>query len=207
MLGVFLLFSAGWPIVYYELTSSSFEKSELLSPVSLRVQGVSSSSDSLTLLTLTNANSWFVGDPGLSPVPSKVKYYNVSIPKMGIKDAVVEIGGNDLSKSLIHYSGTALPGREGNVVIFGHSSLPQFFNPKNYLTIFSKLPSLKRSDTVSVDYDGILYTYRVEEMLEVGPTDIQVLEQRLDNSFLTLVTCVPPGTYFKRLVVRARLVS
>jgi len=45
-------------------------------------------------------------------------------------------------------------------------------------------------------------------MLEVLPTDIQVLEQNLSDSFLTLVTCVPPGHPLKpkRLIVRARIV-
>jgi len=36
---------------------------------------------------------------------------------------------------------------------------------------------------------------------------ISVLEQKYDASYLTLVTCVPPGTYWKRLVVKAKLVQ
>lgn len=207
VLGLFLLASAGWPILQYEINSIGLSRPSLLSPVAPRVQGVSTSSDSLTPVTLTNANNWFVGDPALPAHSTKVKYYNISVLDINVRDAVVEIGGSDLSKGLIHYAGTALPGREGNTVIFGHSSLPQFFNPKNYLTIFTKLPQIEKGDRVQIDYDGIVYTYRVEEIFEVGPTDIQVLEQRYDNSFLTLVTCVPPGTYFKRLIVRARLIS
>jgi len=44
-------------------------------------------------------------------------------------------------------------------------------------------------------------------MVEVEPEDLSILEQRFDDSYLTLVTCVPPGTYLRRLVVRARLVK
>jgi len=45
----------------------------------------------------------------------------------------------------------------------------------------------------------------VEKMIEVSPRDLSILAQRYDDSYLTLITCVPPGTYFKRLIVRARL--
>ncbi len=45
-------------------------------------------------------------------------------------------------------------------------------------------------------------------MFEVLPTDIQVLDQDTTDSFLTLVTCVPPGDPRKpkRLIVRARVI-
>jgi len=200
--GLFLVLNASVPIVQYEIFSLSQFSGELLSPVS-KSQVLGSATETYNL---TRASNWFIGQPDLPIVSSKVKYYNISIPRLGIKDATVEIGGEDLSKSLIHYSGTSLPGQQGNAVIFGHSSLPQFFSPTNYLTIFTKLPSLKKGDDVFVEYDGIKYTFRVEQMFEVKPTDIQVLEQRYDDSYLTLVTCVPPGTYIKRLVVKARIV-
>ena len=91
-------------------------------------------------------------------------------------------------------------------MIFGHSTLPQLYNPKNYLTVFTFLPSLKKGDEIQVDYDEVKYKFKVEQMFEVKPEDIQILEQRQDNSYLTLVTCVPPGTYLKRLIVRAKIV-
>lgn len=201
--GLFLVLNAGIPIVQYEIFSlSQLSASELLSPVPRgEVAGVLTET-----YNLTRASKWFIGQPELPDIPSKVKYYNISIPRINIKDATVEIGGEDLSQSLIHYSGTSLPGQQGNAVIFGHSALPQFFRTANYLTIFTKLPSLKKGDEIFVEYDGVKYKFRVEQMFEVKPTDIQVLEQRYDDSYLTLVTCVPPGTYIKRLVVRARIV-
>jgi sortase A len=103
------------------------------------------------------------------------------------------------------YPGTANPGQPGNTVLFGHSVLPQFFNPKNYLTIFSTLPTLKDGDEILVNFDGVNYRYLVEEMVEVSPEDTSVLEQRYDDSYITLITCVPPGTYLRRLIVRGRL--
>jgi len=141
-------------------------------------------------------------------IVTPVNTYAVSIPKLHIEKATVIIGGSDLSQSLIHYGGTWLPGDYGNAVIFGHSTLPQFFNPKSYLSIFSRLPELKKNDEIEVYYDGIAYLYRVVDLVEVDPDNLNVLEQRWGDAFLSLVTCVPPGDPRKprRLVVRAKVV-
>ncbi len=152
----------------------------------------------------TNANVWFPASPQ-KKVVSAVTAYTLSIPKLGIKDALVVISGDDLNKSLIHYGGTGLPGEYGTAVIFGHSVLPQFYNPTNYKTIFSTLPTMKIGDEIFVRYDGVTYRYVVYEMLVTEANDLTPLAQRFDDSYVTLITCVPPGTYWKRLNVRARL--
>ena len=190
--GIVILAGVIWPIISYQTFSKESDQ-DLLNPVS----------DS------TKASNWFVGGEESSAFSqSKVSYYNLSISKLKIKDAVVAIGGEDLSKSLIQYPGTALPGKRGNSVIFGHSVLPVFFNPKEYISIFSTLPTLKIGDDILVNYDNVSFTYRVESIFEVYPTDIQVIQQDNSDSFLTLVTCVPPGDprKAKRLIVRARVV-
>lgn len=133
--------------------------------------------------------------------------YNLSIPKLNIDKMNVEIGGENLDKSLIQYGGTALPGQPGNPVIFGHSVLPIFNNPKSYMSVFTKLPTLKDDDEIFIDYDGIRYKYVVESYHEVQPEDIEVLEQRYDRQTVTLITCVPPGTYLRRGVIQAHLVK
>lgn len=201
--GVIILAGVIWPIVSYK-TVSKGEDLNLVNPVS--VKGTFEVQDNLDL---TKASNWFVGGAsGDEFRASNISYYNLSIPKLKIKDAIVGIGEEDLSKNLIQYPGTALPGKKGNAVIFGHSVLPIFFNPKDYISIFSTLPTLKIGDDILVNYDSVLYKYRVESMFEVYPTDIQVLQQDNSDSFLTLVTCVPPGDprKAKRLIVRARVV-
>lgn len=201
--GIGLIAFVGLPMIHYEIIAlRSFKKPELISPLVQRVRTVSAGN-----FDLTKASNWFVNAPVLPEVPTKVQYYNLSIPKLKIKKALVEIGGDDLSKSLIHYKGTALPGQQGNAVVFGHSTLPQLYDPKNYLTIFSLLPTLERGDIVRIDYDGITYFYKIEKMFEVNPDDVEILIQRFDDAYLTLVTCVPPGTYLRRLVVQAKLLS
>lgn len=210
-MGLVLLFNAALPILFYQLKSNRFNR-QLIVPLPdfsleeqkskpIKVLGADANE-----VDYTQVRNWFPAAPELPPQPSKITHYNLSIPKLGIERAVVEIGGEDLFQSLIHYPGTALPGQYGNAVIFGHSVLPQFFNPKNYKTIFSTLPTLKKGDEILIDFDGLVYRYRVTRMIEVPPEDVSVLEQHYDDEYLTLVTCVPPGTYLRRLIVRARLV-
>lgn len=154
-----------------------------------------------------NANVWFPQKPQEKKSFSAVNSYRLSIPKLGIKHAVVMIAGDDLNKSLIHYGGTALPGQYGTAVVFGHSVLPQFFRPTDYRTIFSTVPTLTIGDVVFVDYDGVKYTYKVVEMTVTQPNDLSPLEQQFDAEHLTLITCVPPGLVTARLNVRAKLVK
>ena len=206
LVGFILVFSSSLPILTYEIfTSGRLTKEKLLSPLpdSQKEQFVNASPEG----NLVKASNWFEGTlPALVEVTSGVTYYNLSIPRLRIKNASVEIGGDDLSKSLIHYKGTALPGKKGNTVIFGHSTLPQLFKPDNYLSIFSTLPTMKKGDKIQLSYDGITYTYKVDDIFEVKPNQVEILNQKFDDSYISVVTCVPPGTYLKRLVVRARLV-
>lgn len=204
--GLLLVFNTALPILSYEIfTSGNFKKIDLLSPAGSKVQATADNASETT--DYTKPTNWFVGSPKVQDeTPIKIKFYNLSIPKLGIKDATVEIDGPDLKKSLVHYKGTALPGRPGNTVIFGHSTLPQLFKPDNYLSIFSTLPTLEKNDLIKINYDGITYTYRIEDMFEVKPSEVQVLDQMYDDSYISLITCVPPGTYLRRLVVRGRLV-
>lgn len=208
--GIVILVGVVYPIVSYNSVYSKNYK-QLISPITDTVgtvQGVITNTTNGNI-DYTQASTWFTGGATKNDFStSKVGYYTISIPKVKIEAASVAIGGEDLSKSLIQYPGTALPGKRGNSVIFGHSILPIFYNPKNYISIFSLLPTLKPGDEILVNYDGISYTYRVETMFEVLPTDIQVLDQDSSDSFLTLVTCVPPGDPGnpKRLIVRARII-
>ena len=148
-------------------------------------------------MDFSKASNWFPKSQARKTI-SPVGTYTLSIPKLGIDHALVTIGSDDLSKNLIHYGGTGLPGQEGTAVIFGHSVLPSFYDPQNYMTIFSLLPTLKEGDDVFVHFDGVDYRYQVIDKKITTPDDVSGLEQRFDASYLTLVTCVPPGTYWKR---------
>lgn len=203
--GSIILFSTIYPIASYERESKQ-KYQQLLSPIS-EVE----TKPSLYTADYTKASNWFVGS---SPKimgwnqDLDVTAYTISIPKLKIENALVIIGAEDLTNNLVHFSGTNLPGKNGNSVIFGHSILPQFFDPNDYLSIFSTLPQMEIGDEIQVEYDGISYKYKVESMFEVMPTDLRILEQNVNDSYLSLITCVPPGHPLKprRLIVRAKIV-
>jgi|CXWL01.1.fsa_nt_gi LPXTG-site transpeptidase (sortase) family protein len=147
--------------------------------------------------------------PSASPLVQQLQQweYSLAIPSLGIPKATVRADTDDLTKSLIQYKQTSFPGQAGAPVIFGHSTLPQFFNANNYLTIFSTLPTIKVGADIFIDYAGVKYTYRVDSLYEVEPNEIWVLGQDYNQKVLKLITCVPPGTKLRRLVVEARLIK
>jgi len=205
-LGTLILSYVISPLIIYELVSQ-YKFSNYLTPVPPGYEYIYKKV--LNTPDYTKASNWF--KDGARPKEfgqTKVAFYTLSIPSLNINEATVSIGGEDLAESLIQYPGTALPGKKGNAVVFGHSILPQFFNPEDYLTIFSTLPTISKGAKIAVRFDGISYEYKVEDIFEVSPKDLQILEQNTSDSFITLITCVPPGHPLKprRLVVRARIV-
>ncbi len=217
LIGAGFLFWAFYPLVSFELYAQLFLKRSSASPLpdsdtvsslefaqSVYADGLSLSNN---LRDFTQANVWFptsnlpVGRDDLD-----TESFSLSIPRLNLSNLNVEVGGADLSKSLIHYLPSSLPGQYGNVAIFGHSTLPQLFNQKDYKTVFTYLPKLEVGDNVFVQINGGQYEYEVYDMFIVNPDEVSVLEQQFNDSIITLITCVPPGTYLQRLVVKARLV-
>ncbi len=217
--GIFLILWVSYPIVSFEIMSR-FKYDETRAdalawqqPDNTKVKAaeaeVLAASDTPvsgdgTQIDYTKASNWFPAQPQ-NHINVAGRVYFLTIPKLRIFDASVKIGGEDLDKNLIHYGGTGLPGEYGAAVIFGHSILPQFYDPKNYKAIFSLLPKLEEGDEIFAKYDGVTYRYVVRAMRVTAANDVSVLEQRYDSSYLKLITCVPPGTYWKRLEVTAKL--
>lgn len=201
--GLVIIFTSLYPILSYEWKASQ-KYPVLVSPLVDSQTGSFKFSEK----DYTKAGNWFEGTSSEFE-KDNFRYFTLTIPKLKIETATVVVGGDDLSDHLIQFPGTALPGKIGNSVIFGHSILPQYYDPENYLSIFSILPTLDKGDEVIIEFEGIVYRFRVSEMFEVRPSDIQILEQNTANSYLTLVTCTPPGHPLKprRLIVRAELVE
>lgn len=205
--GLILFTSVLFPILQFQLGYST-KFNQILNPLSSQFYNSTSSVLGSSDSDYTQLSNWFVNNTDTfqsSSLNSSTTTYYLSIPKLKIDQAAVIFGSTDLKKSLIQYPKTALPGQFGSPVIFGHSVLPQFFNPKSYITIFSTLYKLEQGDEIYIEYDHIRYKYLVSEMYEVQPTDLSVLEQRFDGRYLTLVTCSPPGTYLRRLIIKAQI--
>ena len=214
--GVFLLFWSFYPILSFEIYSRLFIQNKIQTPIpkSAVISSLEKATSILgsfdvfsnNLRDFTNVNLWFPdANQNIETKKLMSKEYFISIPKLNINNAQVVVGGEDLTKSLIHFLPRSLPGEYGNVVIFGHSTLPQLYNPKDYKTIFTYLSSLEKNNRMYIKMNDVQYEYEVYDMFVVNPDQVSVLEEKTDASYLTLITCVPPGTYWKRLVVRAKL--
>lgn len=216
-IGMLLLFWSFYPVISFELYSRFFLSFKTQSPLaSTTVSSIqearsilgTSTQFSSNLRDFTQAHLWF---PGKQETEKKKEFstnaYFISIPKLNITKAKVSVGGDDLTKNLVHYLPKTMPGEYGNVAIFGHSTLPQLYNVNDYKTIFTYLPSLEKGNKIIVHLGDLAYEYEVIDMFVVNPDKISVLEQQYDAAYLTLVTCVPPGTFWKRLVVKAKLLG
>jgi LPXTG-site transpeptidase (sortase) family protein len=136
----------------------------------------------------------------------------ITIPKINVSAPVIyepSIEEPKIQKALqngvVHYGTSALPGQPGNSVIVGHSS-NDWWEPGNYKFVFVLLDKLAAGDTITVNHNSRKYTYTVTEVSVVEPTNVSVLAPTPEPT-LTLITCTPPGTSWKRLIIRAKQTS
>jgi len=123
----------------------------------------------------------------------------IQVPRLGLKAMVVQGDSPaSLRRAVGHISRSALPGERGNVALAGHRD-----------TFFRPLRDIQLGDEIQFRTQGRSFTYRVESIQVVAPTDTRVLESSTGHD-LTLLTCFPiyyVGPAPKRLVVRAREVG
>jgi sortase A len=140
-------------------------------------------------------------------VTEQLSNYYISMPSLGIENAYVSTLDNNVNLHLVHFPGTALPPNVGNAAIFGHSTLPQWFDSHNPHAIFATALDTKIGDSILVTVGSKLYTYKVIMMTIVPAEDTSYLAQDSDGRYLSIITCTPPGTTWKRLVIKAKLAT
>jgi sortase A len=153
----------------------------------------------------TNAQNWLPNSYKSMEISGQLSEYSLTIPKLKIQNAEVGTADTDLAKHLVHFPGTAIPGNKGTAVIFGHSTLPQLYNPKDYTTILAYAHTLTVDNTFLVTAENTTYTYKIYDISITDPTNLSYLTQDFSGHYLTLVTCTPPGTTWKRLIIKAKL--
>lgn len=110
-----------------------------------------------------------------------------------------------LKEAVGHYLGTALPGETGNVLLFGHSTLPILAHGQ-YEAVFTELPKIQKKDQIIINYNNRDYYYQVIETKVAEPNDLTVLYQPTNKKLLTLMTCIPPGIGTQRFLAIAELI-
>lgn len=177
-----------------------------------------------TLLDQPTVGSSTLPLPGAAQktIPAGQGIANLYIPRLGqdYNFTVVEgVDDADLEKGPGHYSGTALPGQQGNFSVAGHrvGKGEPFLN----------LDQLQPGDAVVVQVPGFWYVYKVlgqggdlskpdgngvvgREI--VDPTDVGVIAKTPDKSdapvtgnYMTMTTCHPKYSANQRMVLHALL--
>jgi sortase A len=119
----------------------------------------------------------------------------IEITRLGISSIVLE--GSDettLRRGVGHISGTALPGRVGNVGLAGHRD-----------TFFRALRNIRDNDMIVLRTPRGEYRYRVVSKRIVAPSTVEVLVPTQEET-VTLVTCFPfhyVGAAPERFIVHA----
>ncbi|MCS7093195.1 MAG: sortase [Patescibacteria group bacterium] len=139
-------------------------------------------------------------DPDFSIVIPKIAANAHVLPNVNPAEERVYLEA--LNRGVAHAAGTAFPGESGHIFLFAHST-NYFWNVSVYNAIFYLLYKLERDDEVNIFYKGQRYVYRVIGKEVVDPSEVQYLTRKTNREFLTLQTCWPPGTTFKRLLVFA----
>lgn len=134
------------------------------------------------------------------------------VPKIGVRAPIVYAASanekmiqEDLRKGVVHYPNTGYPGEAGNAFITGHSS-NYWWEKGNYNYVFANLDRLNIGDQAVIYYQGKKLVYSVTSKKVVPPTDVSVLAQT-PKPTMTLMTCTPPGTNWRRLIVKFDQVS
>ncbi|NJK80042.1 MAG: sortase [Chloroflexaceae bacterium] len=140
------------------------------------------------------------------PVQSAVQAWDglrplhISVPRIGV-DTPIEMGGFSYGvwevpryNAIAYWPVSAVPGTTGNIVLAGHVGYPG--------TIFNQLPDIQIGDEILVTTGNGVHRYRTQELYTLLPHEAWVMNPTPTET-LTLITCVPIGSYSHRLIVRA----
>lgn len=120
----------------------------------------------------------------------------IVIEKIGLEQYILDsTESKAMEKYPVKLYGETL-NSEGNFCIAGH----------NYEEIFARLNELEVGDEFYiVDKEDVIQDYKIVEITEVEPTDLNCLMPVSDKIQVTLITCKEGAT--KRLVIRAERVD
>lgn len=151
------------------------------------------------------------GDKVIVPVDED---FGIVIPKIGANASIIpDVNWQDsvvyqqaLTRGVAHAEGTSRPGVPGNMFLFAHSGI-DFYEVARYNAVFYLINKLEPGDLIDILSQGKKYDYTVTGRELVGPEAVEYLQGESPHETLTLMTCWPPGTTLKRLIVKAERVD
>jgi LPXTG-site transpeptidase (sortase) family protein len=157
-----------------------------------------------------------ISDSTTVPTQTQKAFYSqedsLEIPAIGLTTSVVRGQTTDvaaleknLDKGAVVYPGSVNPGKDGQMIILGHSAPPGWPHIKHDW-VFTDINNLKTGDEITLYSDHARYVYRVinKEIIHKGQ-DITI-GNITDRNILTLISCWPPGKDQDRITVSAEYV-
>ncbi len=140
--------------------------------------------------------------------------FGIIVPKIGTNAAVVSDVDpfneaeytQALDRGIAHAKGTPFPGEMGNTFLFAHSAVA-FYEASQQNVQFYLLSKVETNDEIFISYKKNIYKYKITEVSIVEQTDVKYLASDYTKSTITLMTCWPAGTNYKRVIVKADLVK
>ncbi len=146
------------------------------------------------LLPVVNA---YIPPPIPTPGPETAR--RLEIPALNGDYPIIQGDGwEQLKQGIGQYVAGGQPGKPGNVVLSGHNDV--------YGEPFRYLDRLQPGDQIVISTERQAYTYVVDEVRVVEPTDVWVMAPA-DDARVTLISCYPYRVDTKRIVVFGRLVD
>ncbi len=110
----------------------------------------------------------------------------------GTSDSVLAVGAGHLQGSTLPIGGV---GR--HAVLSGHRGLASS-------RLFTDLDKIVEGDTFTVTVLDEVYTYEVEQILIIEPSEVEYLAIIEESDYVTLMTCTPYGINSHRLLIRGK---
>ncbi|EGS5729119.1 class D sortase (plasmid) [Clostridium perfringens] len=132
-----------------------------------------------------------------SSKPNKNVIALLSISSIGLKDAPILDGEDNLNYTIGKYSNTPKFGEHGNVVLAAHNNMAG--------SIFRHLKDVSNGDIIKVQTkENVIFKYKIVNKYVVEPNDSSVIDQDDSKQEITLITCTNHAK--QRLIVKGVLI-
>ncbi len=134
----------------------------------------------------------------------------IEIPSLNLYEKVqANVNPNDaqayqlaLKNGVAHALGSAFPGQEKLIYIFGHST-DGVWNVKAFNAVFYQIKELKIGDRIILHLGDEQFVYEVSGQDVVKSSEVDFVNNLKNQNLLLLQTCWPPGTSWQRLFISA----
>ena len=215
---IVIIFLAGLSLLLYPVVSNAWNarhQSRSIAVYTKQVEEMSPSARQQLLDAAQSHNRALSGQP-FTQTPAQAASYAgllnpsglgimgyVDIPSLAVRlpiyhgtdDAVLQIGVGH-----VPWSSLPVGGETTHCVLLGHRGLPS-------AKLFSDLDRLSLGDTFRLCVLNEMYTYQVDQILTVLPSDTAALSIEPGKEYCTLVTCTPYGINTHRLLVRGHRIQ